>query len=266
MRCMWVTLSVVMVSSPVVAQLAVPNEAGVSFAHVHLSVADIELHKRLWTDLLDGQLVEKAGYAAVRIPGALIFFTDRAPTAPTVGTSVNHVGFKVRDLGAVLAEWQSNGYEVDTEFVGGEGLRQAYITMPNGTRVELTGDPELTTNTEMHHVHFYAPRYREVWAWYQEIFGGTARARGTIETTVDLPGTNLSFSASEGEVAATQGAAVDHIGFEVENIEAFAGFLESKGVQFQVEPFFVESLGIWVGFFIDPAGTRVEVSQGLDRY
>ena len=266
MRCALISLAVILVSSPAMAQLATPNEAGISFAHVHLNVADIELHKTLWTELFDGELLDMAGRAVIRIPGAFVFLTDRAPTARSVGTAVNHIGFKVRDIEAVLAEWRAMGYEVDNEFMGGEGLPQAYITMPNGTRVELAGDPEIPGMSEMHHVHFYSPRNKEMLAWYLDLLGGTARARGTIQDTMDVPGSNLSFSEAAEEVSATQGTAVDHVGIEVEDLDAFAELLRSKGVELQVEPRHVEALDVWIAFFVDPAGARVEVSQGLARY
>ena len=150
-------------------------------------------------------------------------------------------------------------------FMGGEGLPQAYITMPNGTRVELTGDATLARASEMHHVHFYSQDPERHLAWWLDILDGTRRTRGTIETTMDVPGSNLSFAQAD-EVAPTQGAAVDHVGFEVQDIHAFAEMLKGKGVEFQVEPFHVESLDIWVGFFVDPAGARIEISQGLDRF
>ncbi len=252
-------------AAPVGAQLAPPNEVGIAFSHIHLSVADVELHKRLWSELLDGQVVERAGYVAISVPGTLIFLTDRAATAPSVGTAVNHVGFKVRALESVLDEWRGLGYEVDAEFMGGEGLPQAYVTMPNGTRVELTGDDSLGHPSEMHHVHFYGPGHEDLLAWYIEALGGTRRTRGTIETTMDVPGANLSFAPAD-EVSATAGTAIDHVGFEVEDIHAFAERLEAMGVEFEIAPFHVESLDIWVGFFVDPAGARIEVSEGLDRF
>ena len=249
----------------VMAQLALPSAAGLTFAHVHLNVVDIELHKGLWSELLDGEVVERSGYVAIALPGALIFLTDRGPTAPSTGTAVDHVGFKVRDLEAVLARWRERGGEVDAEFIGGEGLPQAYVTMPNGTRVELTGDPGIETSSEMHHLHFYAPDPEALLGWWVDVLEGTPRARGTIETTMDVPGANLSFGRAEA-VLPTQGTAVDHIGFEVEDIEAFAATLRSRGVSFQIEPFYVESIDTWVGFFVDPAGARVEISEGLDRF
>jgi catechol 2,3-dioxygenase-like lactoylglutathione lyase family enzyme len=238
---------------------------GLTFAHVHLSVADVELHKTLWSELLEGEIVERSGYVAISVPGALIFLTDRAPTLPSVGTAVNHVGFKVRELDAVLSKWRGWGYEVDAEFMGGEGFPQAYITMPNGTRVELTGDSSLGGSSEMHHVHFYAPDHEALLSWWVDILDGARRTRGTIETTMDVPGANLSFGQAD-DVAPTQGTAVDHVGFEVEDIHAFSELLRSKDVEFQLEPFHVESLDIWVGFFVDPAGARIEISEGLDRF
>lgn len=260
-----VAAALLLLPADVEAQLAQPNAAGLSFNHVHLSVADVELHKTLWSELLDGEVVERSGFVAIAVPGTLIFLTDRAPTGPSLGTAVNHVGFKVRDLEAVLTGWRSLGYDVDAEFMGGEGFPQAYVTMPNGTRVELTGDDALTRASEMHHVHFYSQDHEEHLAWWLDVLDGSRRTRGTIETTMDVPGSNLSFAQAD-EVAPTEGTAVDHVGFEVEDIHAFAEMLKSKGVEFQLEPFHVESLDIWVGFFVDPAGALIEISQGLDQF
>jgi len=263
----WLALCVALAMDPAVqaAQLAPPNAAGLTFAHVHLSVTDVARQKALWAELLDGEVVEQGGYVAISVPGALIFLTERAPTAPSVGTAIGHVGFKVRDLASTLARWRANGQAVDAEFIGGEGLPQAFVTMPDGTRVELVGDARLSTSAEMHHVHFYAPDHEQHHAWYLERLGGTARARGSFPKTLDVPGVNLTFS-SAAAVAPTEGTAIDHVGFEIEDIQAFAKHLKSKGVQFQREPFHVESLDIWVAFFVDPAGARIEISQGLDRF
>ena len=57
---------------PAQAQLASPNSDGVSFAHVHLNVADIEVHKKLWVDHFDGVVVEKGFLTTVKLPGMLV--------------------------------------------------------------------------------------------------------------------------------------------------------------------------------------------------
>lgn len=265
MRSAFLLLVALGMATPIGAQLSEFNTAGVAFAHVHLSVADVALEKALWSELLSGDVVEREGYTAVRVPGALVFFTDRAPTAPSVGTAVDHVGFKVRSLAQTLQRWTALGRSVDDEWMGSEGMAQAYVTMPNGTRVELTEDASLSAESEMHHVHFHSPDPDGLRAWYMDLFGASPRVRGTIQTTADVPGANLSFSQAD-VVTSTAGTAVDHIGFEVEDIAAFADQLRQKGVSFETEPFHVESLDIWVGFFVDPAGTRVEISQGLRTF
>ena len=38
---------VVFLATPAVAQLATPNESGLTYGHVHLNVTDIEAHTRL---------------------------------------------------------------------------------------------------------------------------------------------------------------------------------------------------------------------------
>ena len=50
MRLLILSAVTLLLAVPVQAQLASPSVAGVSFAHVHLNVANVEVHKRLWVD------------------------------------------------------------------------------------------------------------------------------------------------------------------------------------------------------------------------
>lgn len=255
-----------LLAAPANAQLADPNELGVSFAHVHLSTTDLGAHAALWSDLFGGETVEREGYTAVAIPGALVFFTEQEPTAPSVSTSADHFGFKVRDIEAVLSEWRARGNDVDDEWTSAEGRAKAYITMPDGVRLELEEDPDLAAEAEMHHVHIYTPQHRDLREWYVDLFAAEPRARGAIETTADVPGANLSFSSSEEKRAATDGTAIDHVGFEVENMEGFVETLQDKGVSIEFGPLYIEGLDLWVAFFTDPSGVLVEVTEGLDHF
>lgn len=266
MRHSVIGLVALVVAGPVQAQLAAPNDHGVSFAHVHISVTDLSLHETLWTDLFGGVLVKKAGYSAVRVPGSLIFFTEQEPTAASVNTAIDHFGFRVRDLDEVLGKWQALGNEVDALWTSAEGVPKAYVTMPDGIRLELEEAPGLSTPTEMHHVHIYSPRYQELPEWYGGLFGAEPRVRGNIQTTADVPGANLSFSDSDEPRAPSDGTSIDHIGFEVEDMEAFAELLQERGIEVEFGPLYVESLDLWVAFFTDPSGALVEATQGLDKY
>jgi len=95
---------------PVAAQFSAPNSQGVAFSHMHVVVEDLELHKRLWPDVLGAELVEKEGFTAVRVAGGLIFFRNAEPTAPSVETAMDHFGLKVRDLAEVISKWKALGY------------------------------------------------------------------------------------------------------------------------------------------------------------
>ena len=138
---------------PAAAQLAPPNAAGVTFGHVHLNVSDIEVHKKLWVEHFGGTVVQKGPLTAVRLPNMLVALTPRAPTGGAEGTSLDHFGFKVRDLQAFLAKWRAAGYQVEREFKGSEGFPNAYIIGPDKLRVELQQDTTLAVPVAGHHMH-----------------------------------------------------------------------------------------------------------------
>ena len=58
---------------------------------------------------------------------------------------------------------------------------------------------------------------------------------------------------------------MDHIGFEVRNLEAFCAKLEAAGVKLDVPYRKVASLGIGLAFLTDPWGTYIELTEGLDK-
>src|SRR3954462_10057666 len=97
-------------TSPAYAQLAAPNEAGVAYGHVHLNVRDIEVHKKMWAEQFGGIVVQKGPLTAIKFPGMLIALRQAEPTGGSIGTVMDHFGFKVRDLAAVLAKWRAAGY------------------------------------------------------------------------------------------------------------------------------------------------------------
>ena len=125
-----------------------------------------------------------------------------------------------------------------------------------GLHVEVSG----------YHVHFLTPDFRELLDWYVDVFGLEIRPRGRIETTTNVPGMNLSFATAEEPALGTRGRAVDHIGFELDNLEAFCESLAAKGISFDVDYHEIESLELKVASFTDPSGVRIELTEGFDRY
>ena len=266
MRLLLTAVVTSLLVSPAYAQLAVPNDAGLTYGHVHLNVSDIELHKQLWVDHFGGVVVQKGFLTTVRLPGFLVVFTAAEPTGPSQGSVMDHFGFKVRNMAKFLAKWRAAGREVDSEFTGAEGLPNAYVTMPDGARVELQEDQGLSVEVAGYHIHFFTPEFEELLEWYLDIFGLEQRPRGRIETTTNVPGMNMSFGNARGEAAPSRGRAIDHIGFELDDLEAFCEQLKAKGIEFDLEYREIDAIELKIAFITDPAGTYIELTEGLDAY
>jgi hypothetical protein len=66
-------------------------------------------------------------------------------------------------------------------------------------------------------------------------------------------------------VAPTRGRVLDHIGFEVNNLEAFCKKLESEGIKLDRPYTVVPAFNLAIAFLSDPWGTYIELNEGLDR-
>ena len=265
MRFLLTGTLLLLLASPASAQLAGPNAAGVRFGHVHLNVADLEVHKKLWVEHFDGVVEERGRLTSVKFPGMLLVLSEREPAGDSEGSVMDHFGFKVPNLAEVLAAWRAAGLEVQSEFTGAEGFPNAYLLTPDGVKFELQQDPTLSVKAETYHVHFTTSQYVELREWYVDLFSAVPRARGRHKTTADVPGINLSFSNARTEQAPSQGRAIDHIGFEVDDLEAFCRTLEERGITFDVPYRYVSSLDLATAFFTDPSGVRIELTEGLDE-
>src|SRR5690554_4151407 len=91
------------------AQLATPNEAGLSYGHVHLNVTDVELHKQLWVEHFGGTVVRKGSLTAVRMPNMAVLLNANTPSGGSQESVLDHFGFKVRDIAKFLAKWRAAG-------------------------------------------------------------------------------------------------------------------------------------------------------------
>jgi catechol 2,3-dioxygenase-like lactoylglutathione lyase family enzyme len=253
-------------ASPAFAQLTPPNEAGLTYGHVHLNVRDLESTKKLYAEQFGGVIVEKGILTVVKFPNLLLALTKREPTGGSMGTVMDHFGFKVRDLSAHLVKWRAAGYRVTEEFIGAEGAPNAYLMGPDDARIELQEDKTLAVPVMGYHIHFITPDHVKLLDWYADVFGLKRRTRGKIETTVDAPGMNLSFGTANAPTAATRGRAIDHIGFEIRNLEAFCKKLAARGIAFDMPFRDVPSVGLKAAFITDPSGVSIELTEGYDKY
>jgi hypothetical protein len=103
--------------------------------------------------------------------------------------------------------------------------------------------------------------------WYAKTFGAKLRnvAPGAAFVTADLPGVALNFSPSPDPVVGTQGRSVDHVGFEVKNLQAFTKKLEAEGIRFDRPYAKSTNLDVHIAFFKDPWGTYIELTDGLNK-
>ncbi|HLK47431.1 MAG TPA: VOC family protein [Bryobacteraceae bacterium] len=254
---------------PLAAQLVAPNVAGVTMGHVHLYVKSVDAQTRFWTDMFGGKLVTNEKLSMIQFPGVFIILREMEPSGPPAGSIVDHFGFVLKDLPASLAKWKANGLRVEQT---GTNPNQSYVTAPDGIRVEVFGDPSLPVPVQMNHIHFFPPKpdIPAMQAWYAKIFGGIPGKRESVARPGnwidcdDLPGVNLSIAASETRRAATAGRSIDHIGFEVTNLEEFAKKLAAQGIQLdQPVRSSPNSQHLKIAFLTDPWGTRIELTEGL---
>lgn len=245
--------------------------------HHHLLVEDVAKNVAFWKTL-GGESVEFGDYDVIQFPNVLIFLREQKPTAGSAGAVVNHVGLQFQDLRPVVKRVAGTGISVISEEVVGATMKVdddglawneaagsylAFARAPNGTRVELYENKELDGVVANHHIHFYGPEVDAMKAWYVQTFGAAPGQRAGMEAA-DIGGANLTFSPADAALAPTKGRALDHIGFEVDGLEAMCKKLEAAGIEFDTPYQKVESLGIAVAFFTDPWGTYIELTEGLD--
>ena len=272
-------LAVLGFAAVLTAQLSSPNGAGVAMGHLHYTVKDVEANKKFWI-ALGGKPIKFGTAEAFKFPDTLVFLSRGDAAAGTEGSVVNHVAFRIESLKKLEAAGMK--VEYNQEYIG-----VASVFSPEGERIELfdstatnltftaddgRDDPvarrhnqKSTVPIVAHHIHLYVPQGSEqqAKAWYAATFGGLPGKRWRYDA-VDFPGINLNFSASPKALAPIKGRRLDHIGFEIKNLEAFCKKLAASGIKLDA-PYTKQPSGIATAFLTDPWGTYIELTEGLDR-
>ena len=269
-----VTTALAAAAAPARAQLLAAREAPFAAGRHHLNVSDLEAHKRFWGDLLGGQLAKFGTTDVVKLPNMLLFLRAQAPTGASDGSAVNHLGFRVPDLRGLVSKLQAAGIEMVTTQVvsGADGdvhfnpatkVYMAFARGPDGMRVEFIEDKSVS-GILSHHIHIFTADDGAARDWYVKHFGGKPGTRGPFKKA-DVPGIELTFAKADA-VAPTKGRVLDHIGFEVDDLEAFCRRLEASGVKFDVPFRKLDRIGLSVALLTDPWGTYIELTEGLDDF
>jgi len=256
------------------------REAPIVVGHYHLNVTSIEAHKKFWVDTLGGTAIKFGNFDVIKFPDVFLFLTEQAPTGPTRGTTFDHIGFAVPDVPAMTEKVVANGYALTVGREPGPGQtaspptagnygRFSYLVGPDGVKVELvTSSLENAPPITHHHVHFVNRQFVDMQQWYMKAFNATLRPGQTdFFIGADLPGVGymlnfFSWLPAE-DLVGTRGRAVDHVGFEVKNLEAFTRELEQKGIELTVPYRRIDALNLGLAFVTDPWGTYIELTEGL---
>ncbi len=244
---------------PVSAQLPAPNAAGVSAGHLHMMVRDPAAHKKIWVDLFGAQVVASGSLELVKLPGIFLILSKGEPAEGSIGSTLDHTAFRVKDLAGTSAKLKAAGITLTRD----DSL-EIVADFPDKVKVEFYPAPALSVPIEHFHVHFYAADIVALRAWYAKHFGA-ATPTASNANAMGVPGMSFSFRKTDAPQAATKGRSIDHIGFEVKDLEAFCKKLAADGVTFESPFRDVPGIGLKIAFLIDPAGTRIELTEGLAK-
>jgi catechol 2,3-dioxygenase-like lactoylglutathione lyase family enzyme len=274
-----------LVPAPAAAQLLAAKDGPVVYGHHHLNTTNTGAARKFWIDALGGVLVKFGtnDTEIIRFPNALLFMREAnkpAPTGGSKGTTVDHIAFSVQNLRQTIDRVKAGGFRVVTSaeapanvkvendigiVTGGPVSGIAYVMAPDDMKVELLEMKAQAAPVASHHVHF-AGMNKEMQAWYVQTFGAKeqASANPVAFVSATLPGVLLNFTQA-APVVGTEGRVIDHIGFEVKGLEAFVQQLEAKGIKPTVSYRRIDALAIAIAFVTDPWGTRIELTEGLDK-
>lgn len=253
------------------AQLPAPNKAGVAAGHDVLRAKDVEAANKFWQALGGEPAVFAERLNLIKFPGVLLLEISNAPRgqkgappqpatepAGSEGSSLDFIGFSVKDLKGSLAKWEAAGIHP----MAGGSATQVYLLTPDKIKVRVTEDKSLATPIAAETIKMVVPNVAEAQAWYAKYFGAEMVKRGK-ETVANIPGSSILFEQAKGPVAPSKGRAFDRIGLEVVNLEAFSKKLEDAGIKFDSPYRKAQGMNAAFAVFQDPWGTLIELSEGL---
>ena len=184
------------------AQLAAPNESGVSIGHIHLYSADPEAQKKFWVSVLGAEVTHAGTLELLRLPGVFIIAGKaRAAVEGTDGSAVPHIGFLVKSYPEMKAKLSAAGLQFSSD---NPTTKQVMAILPDKVIVEFTEDATLKMPLTFHHIHIGTPDGERGRAWYVKTFGARPGMRGNFLATF-LPGGEVDFRKADTAQAPDQG-------------------------------------------------------------
>jgi catechol 2,3-dioxygenase-like lactoylglutathione lyase family enzyme len=181
----------------------------------------------------------------VEFPNVLIFFRQQAPTGgtraqrSTTSVSVPNLRKTVDKVKAdgcrMVTREEAVGREVKDDIAGPAapgGASIAFALGPDDVKVELVEAKAQTIRSRCTMCLLQSEEHRDAGLVREGVRREAGHGGGGIPSGT-LPGVALNFSPSMDPVVGTQGRALDHIGFEVKNLEEFCKKLEAQGIKLE---------------------------------
>jgi catechol 2,3-dioxygenase-like lactoylglutathione lyase family enzyme len=256
-----VLAALVFAAAPARAQLAPPNAAGATLGHIHINASDVDAQSRFWT-AVGGKIVQREKITMVQFPGVYILLRKQEYSGGSVGSTINHFGFYIRDFEATVAKWTAAGLK--WEKANNPTVGQGFLTGPDDVRIEIYENKSIPTPLQMHHIHLMVSDPAQAQQWYAKAFGATPAKRAQYDTA-NVPGAEITLGKAAMPQAPTKGRSVDHMGFEVKNLDAFVAKLQAAGIKTDgAIRSSTNAAGIRLVYVTDPWGTEIEITEGLN--
>ena len=230
--------------------------------HVHLAAPDPVAAVAWYQKHFGGETMtegtDRLMYGATRVA-----FSKRDGAKPSQGSSVDHIGFSVADIDALMKTFESAGVKILQPVRDAPGLfKLAFIEDPWGTRIEVVQDP---ATPGLHHIHLRGPDPAATLAWYSTHFGGRVGKLKDRIDGIDLGG--VWILVQRGDSVPSQGHSIDHIGFRPVDVDASVAELKKQNVKITTEPrpiTFANGVTARLAFAEGPDGVRIELVQRPD--
>ena len=213
---------------------------GTSAGHDIFSFHEMDAANKFW-NALGGQPAELGPLKMTKFPGVLFLMRKGEPTGGTEGSTIDYIGFKVKNLKETLANMEAAGFKGTNNF----------LMAPDNVKVRLIEDKKLATPVAAEMLVMKVPDPAAAKAWYEKWFG------------TDIPGSRIEFEKASGPVAGTKGRAFDRIGLEVKNVEQKCKDFEASGLKLDGAYRKATAMNLAVCVLTDPWGTYIEISEGL---
>ncbi len=252
------------VAFPFALNAATPNHIQIALSSTNEAVSWYEEH-------LDCERVVGRNDAVVCGDTNIEFFVGRT-VGGSQGSAVDHIGFSVEDLDAKMAELEDVGVRGSgvrlIRFDDGALVRDipglfkiAFITDPWGTKIELVEDEDVIG---FHHIHLNSVDPAAALDWYAQVLDGERESlKGMLDGVRFDDIWVLATLFTDGRPGITQGRTIDHIGFQVADLDAAAADMNQLNVEFRQDPVVPEGgrSDAKQAFVLGPDGVMIAVVE-----